>query len=195
MMDWDELRSKWQTRDEASGPSRLERPGGAARLWQRVHSRDGLESVVAFLLIPFFGATTFFTIREGQWLAAGFAVYLVAVLIFIPWRLWRARRLIPWPDPNRPVREFLLDERAALAAQAGMLRTVSRWYYGPIAIGVVGFYAGIHGAALSTLLYAVFVVALCAFIEAANRHAVRTRFQPAIDMIDEQIHQMEEDHD
>lgn len=195
MMDWDELRSRWQTHDEESGPGRLERPGGTAHLWRQVRSRDGLESVVAFLLIPFFGTMAFFTIREGQWLAAGFAVFLVAVLIYIPWRLWRGRRIIPLPDPNRPVREFLLEERAALAAQAGMLRTVSRWYYGPIAVGVIGFYAGIHGAALSTLVYAALVAAMCIFIEVVNRHAVRTRFRPAIDMIDQQIHELENESD
>lgn len=194
-MDWNELRSKWQARDGAGAADVLARPDSVRRLWGRVRWRDTLESVVAFLLVPFFAVTAFWLARGGLWLAAAFAVFLVAVLVYIPWRLWRARRLIPQPDPNRPVREFLAAERAALAAQATMLRSVSRWYYGPIAVGVVGFYASIQGAAGSTLLYALFVFALCAAIEAANQCAVRMRFQPAIDLLDKQIHQLEDESD
>lgn len=194
-MDWNALRSKWQKREDAAGSGRLERPGGAARLWHRVRSRDLLETAVAIPLVPFFAVCAYWMAREGMWITAFFALFLVAVIVYIPRRLWRARRLIPRPDPNRPVREFLAAERAALAAQAEMLGSVARWYYGPIAVGVLGFYVSIKGFALSSLLYTLFVIALCVAIEAANRCAVRTRFLPAIEMIDEQIDQLEKEDD
>lgn len=196
MMDWDDMRKTWQRHGTSNGKVRLERPGGASRIWRRVRSRDSLETLVAVLLVPFFGATAIWMFRESQWIPGVFALFLVGVIVYIPWRLWRTRRLIPQVDPDRSVREFLVAERSALAAQADMLRRVASWYYGPIAVGVIGFYTSIHGASLSSLIYALFVLVLCTAIEVVNRAAANTRFQRAIDEIDEQIHQLEdENHD
>jgi len=191
-MDWNEMRAQWQRHAAPGDEPRLERPRETARIWRRVRWRDLLETGVAALLVPFFAGIAYWLASSGMRLAAAFALMLVLVLIYIPWRLWRSRRLIPEPDPEQPVRDFLRAERAAMIAQADMLRSVARWYYGPIAVGVIGFYTSIHGAALSSLIYAAVVLALCAAIEAGNRIAARKGFEPAIEQIDQQIRQLEE---
>jgi uncharacterized membrane protein YfcA len=196
MMEWNEMRTQWQQERVADDPVRLSRPEGTARLWRRVRSRDGLETLVAGLLALFFGAAAVVLFTDGLWVAAAFSLFLVAVVVYIPFRLWRSRRLIPEPDPERPVREFLAAERDAMVAQDAMLRSVARWYYGPIAVGVIGFYTGIQGLSVSSAIYAAIVIALCAAIEVMNRRAVEKSIRPAIEQIDEQIEQLEEqDHD
>ena len=192
-MDWEELRNEWQTRDGAAAAQELARPEEVRRLWKRVGWRDALETGIALLLVPCFAFMGYWLAQDGLWLAAAFSAMLVVVLLYIPWRLRRIRRLIPTPDPRQPVHDFLVAERAALAAQARLVRSVARWYYGPIAVGVIGFYTSIQGLSLSSLVYAGFVLALCAAIEAGNRAAAAKGFEPAIDELDKQIRQLEDE--
>ncbi len=192
-MEWNELQAQWQSRD--ADARSLTRPQASARLWRRIRSRDLIETAAAVLLAPCFGIAAYALFAAGFRVSAAFSLFLVAAIVYVPLRLRRARRMIPEPDPNRPVREFLAAERAALLGQAEMLRSVARWYCGPIGIGVIGFFAGIAGATMLSLGYGLLVVALCAGIEYANRHAAERGIRPAIDRIDDQIRQLEdEDH-
>lgn len=186
-MDWNELRSDWQARhDEA--PAALElRPDARERLWHRVRSRDRLETAVALLLLPVFGCAAVILGLAGLWVPALFSAGLVAAIAYIPFRLRRARRRIPVPDPGAPVLEFLGAERVALAAQADMLRSVARWYSGPICIGVIGFFVSQSGLTLMSAIYTLFVIYTFIAIEFANRSAVRKHFEPAIEAVEHQI--------
>lgn len=194
-MEWNELQDQWQRWSDANAEVRLQRPDASARLWRRIRSRDVLESALAALLALAFAVAAYALLAAGLRVSGAFSVFLVAAIIYVPWRLWRVRRMIPEPDPNRPVHEFLAAERAALVAQASMLRSVARWYYGPIAVGVIGFFTGIAGLSLASLGYALIVIGLCAAIEYWNRAAAGKSVQPAIDRIDEQIRQLEEQTD
>lgn len=197
MMDWNELRSGWQARgdrNEAAAEISLElRSHAQQTLWRRVKWRDGLETVVALLLAPGFAFTAWWLAQAGLWWPAGFAAALVIAIVYIPIRLWRARRRIPVLDPGVPVIEFLRAERSALQAQAAMLSSVARWYSGPICVGVVGFYTSLKGPTVDSLIYALFVLGLFLAIEFGNRLAVRKRFEPAIDTLDHQISLLEQE--
>jgi Flp pilus assembly protein TadB len=186
-MDWNELRSDWQARRD-DAPVGLElRPDAREQLWRRVRFRDGVETLVALLMLPVFGFAAVRLAQAGWWPAALFAAGLCVAILYIPIRLWRARQRIPVPDPGAPVLEFLRAEREALAVQADMLRSVARWYSGPICVGVIGFFVSLNGFTLPSLLYTLFVIGLFAWIEWANRAAVRMRFEPELDAIDRQI--------
>lgn len=187
-MNWNELRNDWQGRPGDLPPtSDLRRPDGQERLWRRVRFRDAIETAVALVLLPLFGLAALGMAKAGEWIAALFAVALVLAIAYIPYRLWQARRSIPEPDPSEPVSSFLVAERAALVAQAEMLRTVARWYSGPICIGVVGFFISVAGFGIDALLYALVVGGVFISIEVGNRAAVRKRFEPAIAAVEAQI--------
>jgi len=192
-MDWDDLRNDWQSRIEAQPAMTRPRPDARQRLWRRVRVRDGLETAAALLMLPVFGFAAVWLAQDELWVSALFAAALVGALIYIPLRLRRERRRIPEPDPGRPVLEFLQAERSALEAQVDMLRSVARWYAGPIAIGVVGFFVGLAGFTLASLLYTLLVVGLFAAVEYANRAAVRKRFEPALEQIDDQISELQQE--
>lgn len=194
-MDWNHLRDDWQAR--RTDPPRIDalRPQVHDRLWRRVRVRDLVETAVAIPLLVVFAAAAVRLAHTGLYAAAVFSTFLVGAIAYIPYRLWRARRAIPVPDPSRPVVEFLEAERAALQAQAAMLSKVARWYWGPIAVGVIGFYTSVRGVSLDAALYAGFVVLLCVAIEAANRAAVRKRFRPAIERVEAQLELIQADSD
>lgn len=191
-MEWNELRNGWQTRasDRKNGaPISADqlRPDARRRIWTQVRGRDWLETLVALTLAPFFGWVAVQMLTVGLYLAAFFAAFLVASVLRIAVRLWRARARIPDPDPGRSVLDFLRAERDALVAQADLLSSVARWYWGPIGVGTVGLFAGIRGMAPASFAYAACVVLLCIGIEYLNRRAVRTRFRPAIAAVEQQI--------
>ena len=189
-MDWNRMRHNWQSLDRPDGPS-LEQLRPTAPTWRRVLRRDVLETVTAAVLLVFFSFQAWRLAAAEAWAATGFAIYLVALCIFVPVRLWRARRRIPEPDPGRSVLEFLREERSALAIQAGMLRSVARWYWGPAAFGVLGLFISINGLAWSSLAYVGLVAIVYAWIERANRRAARACFEPALSELDQQIKQMQ----
>jgi hypothetical protein len=193
MMDWNQLRQDWQSRSDAR-PSQVElRPDRHQRLWRRVRFRDGVETAVAALLLPFFGFAAVRAFQTDQWLPGFIAVGLVVTIAYIPFRLWQARRRIPVPDPGQPVLSFLQAERVALRAQADMLRSVARWYSGPTCIGAVAFYLSLAGPGLDALLYALVVAGLFVGVEYANRAAVRKQFEPAIAALDHQISTLQQE--
>ena len=193
MMDWNELRNDWQARSDRTAVDLDLRPAARERLWERVRIRDGLETLVALLMLPVFGAGAVILAWAGLWLPALFAATLVVAIAYVPWRLWRARRQIPVPDPGGSVLDFLRAERAALVGQAEMLRSVARWYSGPICIAAAGFFVSLAGPTLDSLLYVLFVAALFVSIEWANRTAVHKRFEPAIEAVDQQISQLQQE--
>lgn len=194
-MDWERIRAEWQSRSEAHDERALRAPSGLARLWSRVRWRDRIETAVAALMAPFFAAMAIWLVSGGLLLAAGFSLWLTLCCIYVPLRLHRARRLIPSPDPEWPVLEFLRAERDALSAQREMLSSVWRWYWGPIAVGVIGFFVSIRGLAWVSAGYAALVVVVSLAIDYANRMTVRRQIEPALRMLDEQIDEIEDNDD
>lgn len=193
-MDWEDIRHAWQSRP-APGRGEFSLPDEAGRLRRTIRRRDLMETVVALFLALFFGANVWFLWIGGFETAAAFSLWLSIACITIPIRLRNGRKRFPARESDLPLRAFLQQERAALAHQRHLLGTVLWWYLGPIMIGVLGFFIGIRGLHWHSLAYAAFVLLIGFGIERANRLAVRTRIEPAIRAIDEQIRQLEEDND
>ncbi|MGY6555223.1 MAG: hypothetical protein ACXIUM_11960 [Wenzhouxiangella sp.] len=195
-MDWNRAREQWQTRADQSGSKPLAELAEPARLWTIIRRRDWIETAVAIFGAVFFGAMSIALLLGGLQLAALFGLWLTGVCVYIPLRLRHARRLIPTPDPGRPVIEFLRAERAALVGQRELLGSVWRWYWGPIAIGVIGFFVSIVGWGWKSATYVLIVVAVSAAFEYLNRQAIRQTITPGLDALDRQIQDMEnEDED
>lgn len=192
-MNWDRVRMDWQSRPVGGADRLLHEPTRLGRLWQRIQWRDGLETGIAALVGLFFGVMAWWLLTEGMFVPAGFAFSLVLVCVYIPLRLSRARRLIPEADPAQPVIDFLRAERRALRRQRDILASVSRWYWGPVAVGAIGFYVSIRGWHWTSAVYVAVVLLASVIIEYANRAAVRENIEPALDELDEQIRKMEED--
>lgn len=192
MMEWEEVRDRWQQTPSAADMPPLPQADDTRRLWAVVRRRDWLETLVAIALIPMFGFAAFRMMTAGEYLAAFFAAFITGAVIYVPLRLWHARRKIPRPDPQQPVREFLLRERDALIHQASMLRSVSRWYSGPLGLGAVGFYTSISGFGWDAAGYALVVLLMCIGIEFMNRRAASRKFSPAIAAVNEQIKALED---
>lgn len=193
MMDWDHIRTDWQSHS-ANGTDRLLRvPSRLSRLWQCIQWRDGLETGVAVLLVLLFGPKAVHLFLQGLFVPAAFAFWLTLLCIYIPLKLLRARRLIPQPNPERSVIEFLRAERKALRGQRDLLGSVWRWYWGPIALGVTGFFISIRGWHWTSSAYVIAVLLVSLVIEYANRRAVRRNIEPALRELDKQIQTMEED--
>ena len=188
-MEWSALRDQWQQSRSGEAPDLRRDTEG---LWRRVRRRDGLETLVAVLVIPVFGFAAWRALAGGLWLEAGFALMLVAVMAYIPLHLWRARRSIPAADPGRPVREYLEQSREAAAAQASMMRNVAWWYSGPIAVGVIGFVGASSGFDTHWRIYAAVVVAVTLGINWMNARAADRVFDAAAQDIEQQLRDLEE---
>jgi hypothetical protein len=189
-MDWNQLRDAWQQQAEPQGAGEM-RPKRLHRLWVRVGRRDLLETAVAVIRLPIFGLAAWWLARDGLWVAAGFALFLIFAIAAVPLRLRHARRRIPRPDPQMSVLQFLRKEREALIVQGRMLTAVARWYWGPLGVGVSGLFVSIRGADWVSVAYVGLVALMCAGVEYANRAAVRKQIRPALAALDEQIEQLE----
>lgn len=186
-MNWNDIQAQWKRTADPSASIEAAELVPARPIWRIIRRRDGLESVVGVLLALFFAGISVLLFQATLPLPALFALWLTLVCIYIPLRLRRARQMIPTPDPGQPVIEFLRAERAALVGQAQMLSSVWLWYWGPIAVGTIGFYVSVTGWNTRSLAYVAFVIAVCAGVEYLNRKAVRHSIAPAIAAVDQQI--------
>jgi membrane protein YdbS with pleckstrin-like domain len=189
-MDWNDIQSQWQ--GHASEPAKATRPKAAERLRRQVQRRDFLETALALLMLPVFGAGAWFAAVKGNWAAFGFLLLIVLAMIGIPWQLWRVRRMGPPADHQYSVLEFLHAERRALQAQAAQLRYAWLWYFLPIGIGVTGMQFALQGINRATVSYAVLVIVLGIAIDILNRLYAAPKFQRMADAIEQQIQELEE---
>ena len=111
--------------------------------------------------------------RVGAWI-------VLAGLVLVMWRLYRARR-IGGPggdDPSLSVADALRAEAQRLDVQIELLESVFWWYVAPLSVGVVLLTVGVRGTSWFTLAYAV-VVALVAWgVVALNLRVVRRHLRP-----------------
>lgn len=190
-MEWSDLRANWQQKN-IDIKVEAQRPAVTQRLWHSVKQRDALETAVAVITASVFGVTAVGLGQGGQWVAAAFALFLVAALAGIVLRLRHARRRIPKPDPEQSVLDFLRAEQRAIVAQSKMLSSTFIWYWGPIAFGVIGFFTSLNGLAAVSLAYAIVVIGMGIGIEIANRRVVTRQLEPALRWLSDQISSLEE---
>lgn len=180
-MSWDELRSQWQCAAVPEPPptSNLvdDVRAAARRLRRSIVRRDWTESLVAILLLPLAGWWTWQAASAQNWPRLGFAVLLGAWLLYVPWRLWRARRHLPRSAREQPLLQYLSAQHGALLLQARMLETVWRWYLLPPVVALSGMTLSLHGPSLVALVTSAIYVALALGIHFLNVHAARTVFR------------------
>lgn len=197
-MDWNQIRRQWQSTSDATAPaSDSEMLADLRQRESRVRSlvkrRDRLETIVAVMLAPVFGYVAWRAGSRADWLAMFFSLWLTAWVIYVPWHFWRVRRRMAQPRPELALVEYLGQQRDAMLAQARMLEQVWIWYLAPCAIGVIGLNLAGTGATTFTLIYAVIVLALCAFLGRMNRRAARIHFRDLAAQIDQQLARIAED--
>lgn len=188
MMDWNNLRQRWQSAAAADAFDDVEAVRERDRkLRGTVKRRDYIETAVALFVMPFFLWTAWNLATGDKLLGAAFALFIALWAGFVPLRLWHTRRRMPTPHPDRPLREYLDEEREAMLAQARMLESVWVWYLGPCMIGVLGLVFSIRTPTIGTWVYVGIVVAFCVLIGWANHVAARKHFRAMAEDIGRQI--------
>ena len=140
-MDWDNIRQQWKTQPAHADPgvadsARLR--DQADRLQRTIRRRDRWETIAAIVVGVFFALVAGGAASDGNWPRLGFALLIVAWAVYIPIHLRRARRQLPDPRPDLPLRSFLMRQREAALVQARMLEQAWLWYIAPGVAGLVG---------------------------------------------------------
>ncbi|MEM8963448.1 MAG: hypothetical protein AAGD38_18340 [Acidobacteriota bacterium] len=186
-----ELRATWQGVEDPEADNIEFPPPRARRMHRKIFRRDLLETGIAVLLMPFFGWFGWLALTKQRWVIFAFSVFLVAALVYIPWRLWRERRKLPRPDPNRSVKAYLREERDAMRAQAELLESIWGWYLGPLGVGVIGLYVAVRGLVWQSLAYAAAVAFMYILIGWSNRAAAKKHYRATVASLDAQLAELE----
>ena len=191
-MDWKQIRQQWQTAADAAGPdvAMVELQQRDRTLRAQLRRRDWLETGVALLVAPVFAVAAWFAGSRAAWGVMFFAVFLTLWCVYVPWRLWRARRSLPTPGHDLPLIDYMRQEHAAMIGQARMLERIWVWYLAPCAFGVIGLNVSAMGWTPGVLAYAAIVLAFCLFLARLNHLAARTRFRAHAEQIEKQIEKL-----
>ena len=209
-MSWKDLQVQWKHTAVTPLPASIVQDTlrRAQRLRRRVFLRDGIETVVALAMMP----VVFGWLRDAMHarllLMEASAAFLLAWLFFVPWRLWRARRLLPRNDPGLPLQRYLERQKQAMLAQARMLEQVVWWYLTPCMLGLTGLTVGKHGLTRGVLIYLSIVLVLYVAIERLNKRTAEQYFRrraadidtayrelAALEATAETVHSSKGDHD
>jgi hypothetical protein len=185
-MTWKDVRDQWQRSAVTPLPASTVKDTlrRAQRLQRRILWRDGLETVVALALLPIVFGWLLKAIHMHAIVPGASAALLLAWLLYVPWRLWRSRRLLPRKDPGLPLQRYLELERQAMLSQARMLEEIVWWYVAPWAVGIAGLTLGNRGLTTASLSHLAIVFALGVFIVHLNKRAARRTFRQRISDID-----------
>jgi Flp pilus assembly protein TadB len=152
----------------------------AHQLQDTVARRNRREVLASALITPVF---LFYAWYFPHWLTKLGALLTVAGTGVVMWQLHRRARARPLPEALAgSLMEF---HRAELARQRDALRSVWRWYIGPLVPGLVLFLCGrqIENGSWQPAAFAI-VALLLAGVVVLNLHAAR-RLQRQIDKLDQ----------
>jgi hypothetical protein len=185
-MSWKDLQGQWQHTEVTplSASIAQDTLRRVQRLRRRILWRDGLETVVALAMIPIVFGWLRDAVHAHVLLMEASAALLLAWLFYVPWRLWRARRLLPRNDPGLPPQRYLERQKQAMLAQARMLERVAWWYLAPCMLGIAGLTIGKHGLTRSALIYLGIVFVLYVVIERLNKRTAKRNFRRRVAEID-----------
>jgi hypothetical protein len=191
-MTWDKLREQWQRNSAAPMPA-CDVEGTLHRVKRRRNRilwRDGIETVLAVVLLPFASAWLLAAVRTRAVVPSVSYALVLVWLFYVPWRLWRTRRLLPQRDATVPLRRYLELEREAMLAQARMLKSVAWWYLMPPFVAMIGLLFCAGRPTPDALIRVTWVLLLYVFIDQANRRAARKIVHDLIPDIDARIHEL-----
>lgn len=183
-MDFEQLGNTWRNRPaDPAKPSTGELMSSirarSIALDRTLKHRDRIETWAALLVFPIFAWTSVagrFTVSR---IGSG---VLAAACLFIPLWLRRARRKAL--DPGLPLTGALAMERARVAEQVRLLKTVLWWYLLPLGAGVLLFLAGPLKSPWLIGLATLGVGAFYGWIYQLNQRAIREELVPRLDELD-----------
>lgn len=191
-MNLDDVKRDWQSQPEPGEPKMSETEilnlvkARSTTFDRTITHRDRREAiaaaVVAVLFIP--------VLVHGPWLSRAGAVIVLAAMVLIVGKLWRARRTRVGEQADLSLKELLNAERAKIDRQIHLLKSVLSWYIIPPTIGVLMVDSGVTGVSWFTLGYVAFVAALCFWIYRINQRAVRNQLLPRREELDRLIQQL-----
>lgn len=185
-MSWNDLQGQWQRTAVTPLPNSTVKDTlrRVQRLRRRILWRDGMETIVALAMVPVVFGWLRDAVHARVVLMEASAALLLAWLFYVPWRLWRVRRLLPRNDPGLPPQRYLERQKLALLAQARMLEQVAWWYLTPCMLGIAGLTIGKHGLTRGTLIYLGVVFVLYVVVERLNKRAAKHNFRRRVAEID-----------
>lgn len=194
-MDWDRIRQQWKTQPAhadtgVADSARLREQ--ADRLQRTIRRRDRWETIAAIVVGVFFALVAGGAASDGNWPRLGFALLIVAWAVYIPIHLRRARRQLPDPRPDLPLRSFLVRQREAALAQARMLEQAWLWYVAPGVAGLLGLTLSEGDLGLGRQLYVVAVLVLGAVLVWINRRTATRVFHPHAQALQRQIETLDD---
>lgn len=180
-MNDDEIKKLWQL-ESADAPPALPNEQQLAAIKKRTASfgrtifwRDARESIVAIFLIGYFGWAYFRLASSTS--RIGCILLILSCLLICWYPIWRKRRAARIA-PDAPMLETLRCELRKVDVQIDLLRSIAWWYLLPLGVGVIIYNLGIAGSLGAWISYAIFVIALFAFIYWQNQRAVRKTLLP-----------------
>ena len=192
-MSWENLRDNWQRTATAplSSTAVKDTMRRARTLRFRILWRDGIESVIALALVPVAVRWMLSAMHAHKSLSAASFALLAALLLYVPWHLWRVRRQLPRSDATLPLARFLKLDRAAMLAQANMHATVARWYLAPVFLIMTGVLLGDLGPTPKAFAALFVVLLICVILDRFNKWVAVLIFRNRVADIDVQSHQLD----
>ncbi len=183
------LKELWQSQKTEGVPMSVEQIRMSAGKFQRKVGRRNVREYVAALVVTVFFAYDF--VRADDLLVRiGFAL-VIAGTAFVVWQLHAQGSARKLPE-DAVLTSFIDFQRRELIRQRDLLRSVWRWYLGPLIPGLVVLIASFGRAnpghlkhpGLMVAIYAIAVGAVFVGIAKLNGRAAR-RLQRQIDRLDE----------
>lgn len=146
-----------------------------SRLSRTLFWRDCRENLAAVFVVACFGL--YFVIFPALLARLGSALVILSGLVVMLYPIWRKHR-VPKPAPESSMMQLLESELRRVEVEISLLRSVHWWYILPGTVGVMIFVAGLNRSATWTILFALSVVALDAFVYWINQIACDKKLLP-----------------
>ena len=174
----------------------LEVQASMNRFDKAIRFRDWLEIGMALVLLPLFSYQVYV---QPNYLAKFAAIWIVLVIVFIVYKLLRARKNKPSEEDS--YLEYLKKERVYITKQKSLLENVLYWAVIPMLVGFFSFLAGSLGVFNKSWQEVIRIkkvwigllagIATTVSIPLLNKWSVKREINPRIKKLDELIHLME----
>jgi len=144
------------------------------------------EIVVAIILIPVF---SYLAIEIPFVLSKIGAIIITLSLFLIIYKILQAQKK-EMENFDLPMQEFLLNRKQQLLKQIQLIDSVLYWYILPPGIGVLLFVIGASANLLTLIISLVFALSVYVFIYIINKRAVKKRFKPLLEELENCINEL-----
>lgn len=184
-MTFDELPQEWSHREQSVLPVDVPRDDAIAQICRKVEKLNGVldrrdlaeTGAAVFVAIAFSGMT--FTMKPLiSRLGAGLVVLSALYIIY---KLWRARTVVPRAAMDAPLKDFCAQEIDRIERQVGLLKSVLWWYIAPIIVGANLVMVGVAQLGWFSVVYLILSSLFGWFVYWLNQRAVDKSLVPPRD--------------